>query len=214
MISCAPMQYSLAQELDEFFFEEAQPRKGKEISHFPKTIRGIYKSEKDSTRRLRISGDSIFIELPMMMYATVKELNDKGYNLQDTVIINPEGKFYYCMQRGDTVLFVDYVQSNLFGIGKENEVKQAGNIYVCNFKTREGFYMCFLLIDDGNKLTIAQFDISRKQDLLEKNKKVKKMTLANPPSYFASFKEKDFKKFYEAGFFSIKQVYYKRYSWY
>jgi len=201
-----------AQEINEFFFEQAQPKKVDSYGKFPLSLRGLYKSEKDSTRRLRITSDSLLIEVPMAMFASPSELVQKNYTLQDTVLITDKGKTLPCLVKNDTVLFIDYVQSPIYFNSKSNLIKKNENIYVLNKQLENGFYTCMLLIDDGNKITIAQFDMDKKEIELSKNKKIEKNTKTSSPFYIANLKWKDFSKLIESGYFPNKQVFYKRYS--
>lgn len=203
---------SFAQEINEFFFEQAQPKRVDAFGKFPLSLRGLYKSEKDSTRRLRITSDSLLIEVPMAMFASPSELAQKNYTLQDTVIITDKGKVLPCLVKNDTVLFIDYVHSPIYFNSKNNLIKKNENTYVLNKQLENGFYTCLLLIDDGNKITIAQFDMDKKEAELSKNKKIEKNTKTTTPYYLANLKWKDFSKLIESGYFPNKQVFYKRYS--
>lgn len=201
-----------AQQINDFYFKQAQPRKEEQIGQIPKSIRGLYKSEKDTIRRLRISADSISVEIPMVMYASREELIAKNYTVTDSLLITSEGKELLCMAKNDTLFFVDYVQSPIFVLSNSNSIKKNENIYILSLQQANSYYTCMLLIDDGNKITIAQFDADKKLDEINKNKKIEKITNTDVPYYLADLKLKDFLKIVNNNYFPIKQVYYKRYS--
>lgn len=209
-LAFSPVQ---AQDINDFFFEEAQPRKEEALAHFPKNIRGLYKNDKDSTRRLRITADSIVFEVPMVQYASRAELADKNYVLQDSVLTNQQGKHLPCLMRNDTVFFVDFVQSVYFVRNRENIIKTLDETVVLSKQVSENKWKCALLYEENGKMCLAYFDYAKKTEDIKSNKKIDAVKEGDNPYFIANLKKKDFLKLMDKNYFPEKHYFYKRFDW-
>lgn len=202
-----------AQDINDFFFEEAQPRKEDVLAHFPKNMRGLYKSEKDSTRRLRITADSLIFEVPMVQYALTSQLAEKNYALRDTVLVNANGKVLPCLLRSDTVFFVDFAQSVYFVRSPQNIIKAVNNTYVLSKQVAENKWECTLLYKDNEKMCVAYFDFEKNMADVKSNKKIDVVKEGSAPYYLTTLRRKDFLKLVDKNYFPAKNYFYKRYDW-
>ncbi|HYG49980.1 MAG TPA: hypothetical protein VD905_03710 [Flavobacteriales bacterium] len=201
------------QEPSDFYFKEAQPRKEDELTRFPSSIRGLYKNDKDTTRRLRITGDSISVEVPFVQYATLEEIAKKNYEVRDTVLLTPSGKQLPCLQKSDTVFFVDFAASVLFACNETQIIKRVDDVYVLSKRKQDDKWECLLLYRENSKLCIAYFDFDKKTKELLENKKIEKIKDDNGHYFLANLKKKDFVKLVDNNYFPIKQYYTKRFDW-
>lgn len=202
-----------AQTIENFYFKESQPRKEESLTRFPAGLRGLYKSEKDSTKRLHISADSVCIEIPMVQYALMSELEAKKYTFRDSVVIKPNGAALPCLQKNDTLFFVDYAQSVLFALDNDHVLKQVNDAFVLSKKIGDDKWECFLLYKETERMCLAYFDFDKKVKELDENKKIEKITSGNEAYYSANLKKKDFVKFIDKNYFPLKQYFHKRFDW-
>jgi hypothetical protein len=213
LVQWAGLITCFGQEPDDFYFKEAQPRKEDELTRFPSSIRGLYKSDKDSTKRLRITGDTVSVEVPFVQFATLDDLKKRKYELKDSMLITPHGKQLNCFQKSDTVYFVDFVSSVLFACNETHIIKRVNDVYVLSKRQSENKWECLLIYPENSKLCVAYFDFDKKTKELMSNKKIEKIK-ADEDSYFlANLKKKDFVKLIDGNYFPLKQYYTKRFDW-
>lgn len=206
-------QVLLAQDNIEFYFKDAQPKKEDVLTRFPMQVRGLYKSDKDTTRRLRITADSLSFEVPMVRYASINELASKNYSITDSTITSPSGKMYFSFTRLDTVYFVDYVQSVLFVQNETNVIKKIENHFILSKRLEEEKWECILLTLDQDKICIAYLDPDHKQKEISSNKKIDVVVENDTQQCKANLKKKEFIKLIDQGFFPRKQYFSKRFNW-
>lgn len=205
---------ALAQKITDFYFEEAQPRKEEALAHFPRTLRGLYKSTTDSTRRVRITADSIAFEIPMVQFASPQQLRDKNYTFTDSLVLTPDNRQLPAMLRNDTIYFVDFIQSVLFVKDASHIIKQADDVYVLSREVSKDKWDCMLLTrDGGGRLCIAYFDFSKNMQDIGSNKRIDEVKGDEKTYYLANLKKKDFSKLIEKNYFPDKQYFYKRFEW-
>jgi len=202
-----------AQDINDFFFEEAQPRKEEALAHFPKNMRGLYKNDKDSTRRLRITADSVVFEVPLVQYATLNELTAKNYSFRDSVLISNKGKSLPCLLRSDTVFFVDFVQSVYFVRNQQNIIKILDERIILSKQVSENKWQCTLLYEENGKMCLAYFDFGKKVEDIKSNKKIDEIKEGEMPYFMANLKKKDFLKLVDKNYFPEKHYFYKRFDW-
>ena len=202
-----------AQDITDFYFEDAQPRKEDVLAHFPRNYRGLYKSDKDSTRRLRVTADSVIFEIPLVQFAPVKELPNKNYSLQDTVLVRSNGKNLPCFIQNDTVYFVDFVQSVYFVRNQKNVIKKLDETIVMSKQVAENKWECALLYPENGKICLAYFDPDKKTDEIRSNKKIDEVKEGGISYFSANLKKKDFLKLMDKNYFPGKQYFYKRFDW-
>lgn len=202
-----------AQGLENFYFKEAQPRGEDGLTRFPTAIRGLYKSVKDSSKRLVISSDSVSIEIPMVQYATISELETKKYIFHDSVVIKPNGVRLPCLLKNDTLYFVDFAKSLLFAIDDNHILKKVDDKFVLSKLSHDGKWECTLLYMENQQICLAYFDFEKKLTDIEKNKKILKIKSEDGNHYLANFKLKEFIKIMDQNYFPGKQYFYKKFDW-
>lgn len=201
-----------AQEVNDFFFEEAQPRKEDALAHFPRSFRGLYKSDKDSTKRLRITADSILFEIPMVQYSTVAGLQAKNYTLRDSVVVTAKGKELPCLVKNDTVFFIDFAQSVFFARAQGQVIKMIDRQIIISKQIAENKWECTLLYEENGKMCLAYFDFSKKDEEIRNNKRIDEVKEI-PPYFIANLRKKDFLKLVDKNYFPVKNYFNKRFDW-
>lgn len=202
-----------AQSLENFYFKEAQPRFEESLTRFPATLRGLYMSDKDSSKRLHITADSISIEIPMVQFATLKELAIKKYIFRDSVVIKPDKTSLPCLLKHDTVYFADYVQSVIFAVSETHVLKIVDEKFVLSKKISEDKWECLLIYKENDKICIAYFDFDKNIKDIEKNKKIEKKASKEGSYYLANLKTKEFIKLLDKNYFPNKHYFHKRFDW-
>jgi hypothetical protein len=200
-----------AQVLENFYFKGAQPRNEEGLTRFPTHFRGLYIHDKDSTKRLVITEDSITIEIPMVQYCSMNELKEKKYTLRDTVVIRPNGAEMPCFVKNDTVFFIDYAKSLLFYIDETHIIKKADEKLILNKQINGNKWECFIIYKENERICIAYFDFDKKTKELEENKKIQKIKGDDGNYYLANLKMKEFLKIIDRNYFPVKQYFNKRY---
>ena len=204
---------AFGQSLENFYFKEAQPRGEDGLTRFPATIRGLYKSVNDSSKRLVITSDSVSIEIPMVQYATLIELGSKKYTFRDSVVVKPNGVELPCLRKNDTLYFVDFAKSLLFAIDEKHVLKKVDNKFVLNSRSQNGKWECTLLYMENQQICLAYFDFDKKITEIDKNKKIQKINSPDGNYYLANYKLKEFNKFSNQNYFPGKQYFYKKFDW-
>lgn len=212
LIAIAPNDQARSQKINNFYFEDAQPRKIDRITRFPQTFRGMYVTDKDSLRRFTIVDDSIYFELPMVQVASRTELEEKNYTVTDSMITAPNNESFRCFIQNDTVFFADYVKSVLFVVNENNVIKKSGETLILNRKLENNFWECFLIYKENDKLCLAYFDFGKKHDELNEHKRIKPITIGSERAYSGNLKEKDFQKLINGDYFPDKHYFTKRFS--
>lgn len=204
---------SASQNFDSFYFKEAQPKKEESLTRFPSTIRGLYKSATDSTKRLLITADSISFEIPMVQFALLNELPAKNYKIIDSVLVKPDGTQLAFIQKNDTVFFVDFAQSVIFSTSEKRVIKKVDDKYVLSSNTGENKWDCFLLYKENSTICIAFFDFDKKVKEINENKKIEKIKNGAENYYLGNMKLKEFQKIIDKEYFPRKQYFHKRFDW-
>lgn len=213
LVQWAGLITCFGQDPSDFYFKEPQPRKEDEITRFPGSIRGLYKSDKDSTKRLRITGDTISIEVPFMQFATLSEIGKKNYAFRDSVLVTPKGKELRCLLKSDTVYFIDYATSILFACNETQVIKRVDDVYVLSKRKDDEKWECLLIYQENAKLCVAYFDFDKKQKELMDNKRIEKIKNGEENYFLANLKKKDFIKLVDNNYFPTKLYYTKRFDW-
>lgn len=199
------------QSLDNFYFKEAQPKGVESITRFPANFRGLYIADKDSTKRLLITSDSVIIEIPMVQYCSLGELKQKKYTLRDSVVVRPNGLEMPCFVKNDTVFFIDYAQSVLFAVDDAHIIKKADDKLIISKQISENKWDCFILYKENERICIAYFDFDKKLKEIDENKKIQKITGESENYYLANLKTKEFLKIIDRSYFPRKQYFNKRF---
>jgi len=202
-----------AQRITDFFFEDAQPRKEDALAHFPRNFRGLYKNDKDSTRRLRVTADSVIFEVPLVQFAPGKDLPNKNYSLQDTVLTARNGRKLPCFIKNDTVYFIDFVQSVYFARDPHHIIKKLDETIVLSKQVSENKWECAHLYPENGKICLAYFDPDKKTEEIRSNKKIDEIKEGEAAYFSANLKKKDFLKLMDKNYFPGKQYFYKRFDW-
>ena len=199
--------------LENFYFKESQPKDEESISRLPANLRGLYMSDKDSTKRLLVNSDSVAIEIPMVQYGTRAELIKKKYKVLDTLVTKPNGISVPCFIKNDTVFFVDYVESVFFAVSETNQIKKVDDKYILSKKVSDDKWEVFLLYKENDKICLAYFDFEKFKKEIDANKKIEKVKQTESNSYYlANLKLKEFNKIIDKGYFPIKQYFHNRFD--
>jgi hypothetical protein len=201
-----------AQDIENFYFKEAQPKGEESLTRIPANFRGLYMHDKDSTKRLHVTSDSVIIEIPMVQYCTKAELQAKNYRLRDTVVVRPNGVELPCFVKNDTVFFADYAQSVLFSVSDLYNIKKADDKLIVSKQINENKWECFILFKENERICIAYFDFDKKIKEINENKKIQKIKTETENYYLANFKSKDLLKIIDRNYFPRKQYFYKRFN--
>lgn len=200
-----------AQEPSSFFFTQPQPKKGETLSKFPSKYRGLYKFQKDSTRRLVISADSLFTDFPIVMTFPKTHLQKKGRWLNDSMVIGSRKDTLPCINKGDTIYFYEFVAVNVFKISETHILTQLDDYLILNTRMADDRWMVTIIYKENSGISLAHFDHDKKENQIDDLRKIKKSQEEQSVVYLANFKEKDFKKLIDDEWFQGKQYYYKRF---
>jgi hypothetical protein len=198
------------QEPSSFYFTAPQPKGADFISSVPKAWHGVFTSEKDSTLRLYIRHDSVYTEAPVAMMASVEEAIAQGSQVLDSVIV-VENDSLPCWVHNDTVYFFLYIKKMIFCRQSEQKLFLQDDYLLLNSKNDKGYWETSLFINQGMAVELAYFDHSASEEEIKKKKKIKKEIKNGVTSYYASFKEKEWKNMLGTDWFPYKTRFIKLY---
>lgn len=191
---------------DPVYFEEPQPRNGKDLKSFPTSLRGNYIDENDYTLTVTkkwmvkwanvkgiVSVDSFDIEIDST------EITDEN---QNRIVFENESTTFILELRNDSVDFDYQYHDTLFQISELSKLRKFKGHYLLNQSGGNNQWLVTRISIDKKGLAFSKLSLDDNFETLSSITpiKVDSTSDGNIQTYHLNPKRKSLKKLYESGF--------------